>query len=52
MTKKKKVETNQDEHEFERFDDLLSKVVKVPKSEIDKREKAEKEEKEKRKAKA
>jgi hypothetical protein len=44
---KKKVETKKDGKEFERFDDLLSQVVKVPKSEIDKREKEEKERKEK-----
>jgi len=36
---KKKIETKKDGKEFERFDDLLRKVVNVPKSEIDKREK-------------
>ena len=49
---KKKVETKNDGKEFERFDDLLSQVVKVPKDEILEREKAEKERRKKRKAKA
>ncbi len=39
-----------DDKDFERFDNLLRKVVSVPKSEIDKREKTEKEKKEARKA--
>lgn len=36
---KENVETKKDGKGFERFDDLLSKVVKVPKKEIEKREK-------------
>lgn len=48
MNMKKKIEMKEDGKDFERFEELLSKVVKVPKSEIDAREKAEKE----RKAKA
>jgi hypothetical protein len=48
---KKKVEIKQDGKEFERFDELLSKVVKVPKDEILEREKAEKEKNKRRKAK-
>ena len=47
---KKKKETKNDGKEFQRFDDLLRKVVSVPKDEINKREKAEKDEKEKKKA--
>ena len=35
----KKIETKQDGKEFERFEDLLKQVIKVPKSEIDRREK-------------
>lgn len=49
---KKKLETKQDGKEFERFDDLLRKVVKVPKDEILEREKAAKEKNKQRKAKA
>jgi len=41
----KKIETKKDGKEFERFDDLLRKVVSVPKSELDRREKAEKKKK-------
>jgi hypothetical protein len=41
---KKKVEMKNDGKDFERFNDLLSNVVKVPKDEIEKREKAEKRE--------
>ena len=48
---KKKIETKQDGKKFERFEQLLSQVVKVPKDEILKREKAEKQKKETRKAK-
>lgn len=40
---KKKIETKKDGKEFDRFDDLLRQVVKVPKDEISKREKEEKE---------
>lgn len=47
MIMKKKIETKKDGKEFERFNDLLSQVVKVPKSEIEKREKAERQRKEK-----
>jgi hypothetical protein len=46
---KKKVEMKNDGKEFERFENLLREVVKVPKDEILKREKAEKESKEKAK---
>lgn len=46
---KKKVEMKKDGKEFERFDELLSKVVKVPKDEILEREKAEKEKNKKKK---
>jgi hypothetical protein len=48
---KKEIETKQDGKEFERFEQLLSQVVKVPKDEILRREKAEKEQKKERKAK-
>lgn len=48
---KKEPETKQDGKEFQRFDDLLSQIVKVPKKEIEDREKAEKQKKEARKAK-
>ena len=46
---KKKIETNQDGKDYERFEDLLREVVKVPKDEILRREKEEKERKEKAK---
>jgi hypothetical protein len=46
---KKKIELKNDGKEFERFENLLSEVVKVPKEEILKREKEEKERKEKAK---
>ncbi len=46
-----KVETKQDGKEFERFDEFLTKLVKVPKNEILAREKAEKERNKARKAK-
>lgn len=36
---KKKIETKKDGKEFERFEDFVRKIVKVPKSEIDEREK-------------
>lgn len=49
---KKKIEMKDDGKEFERFENLLREVVKVPKEEILKREKEEKERKGKRKAKA
>ena len=48
---KKKIETKKDGKEFERFDDLLRHVVKVPKDEINRREQEEKQKKETRKAK-
>jgi hypothetical protein len=48
---KRKIEMKNDGKDFERFEELLSTVIKVPKSEIDRREKEEKEAKEKRKAK-
>lgn len=44
---KKKIETKKDGKDFDRFDDLLRKVVNVSKDEINEREKAEKEMKEK-----
>lgn len=43
---KKKIETKKDGKQFERFDALLSQVVKVPKDEINRREQVEKEKKE------
>ncbi len=46
---KKEIETKQDGKEFERFEQLLSQVVKVPKDEILKREKDEKQKKEAKK---
>lgn len=51
MNKKveKKVEMKQDGKEFERFENLLRQVVKVPKDEILEREKAEKQKKEAKK---
>ncbi len=48
---KEKIDIKQDGKEFERFENLLRQVVKVPKDEILRREKAEKQSKEKRKAK-
>jgi hypothetical protein len=46
---KRKIEIKQDSKEFARFDELLRKVVSVPKDEILKREKAEKLKKEAKK---
>lgn len=46
---KKKIETKQDGKEFERFENFIREIVRVPKEEINRREKAEKE-KNKRKA--
>lgn len=46
---KKKIKTKEDGKGFTRFDNLLRQVVKVPKSEINKREKAEKTKKESKK---
>jgi len=48
---KKEIETKKDGKEFERFDEFLTELVKVPKDEILKREKAEKEKSKARKAK-
>ncbi len=48
---KKKVEMKQDEKEFERFDEFLTELVKVPKDEILKREKEENDKNKARKAK-
>lgn len=48
---KKKVEMKQSGKEFERFDEFLTELVKVPKDEILKREKEEKERNKARKAK-
>lgn len=45
----KRVETKKDGKEFERFDDLLRKVIAVPKEEINKREQAEKHKKDAKK---
>jgi hypothetical protein len=36
---KKKIETKNDGQEFERFENLVRNIIKVPKSEIDRREK-------------
>jgi hypothetical protein len=47
---KKKIETKQDGKEFARFDEFLTKLVKVPKDEINEREKTEKQRKAKEKA--
>lgn len=47
----KKAETKQDGKEFERFDEFLTELVKVPKDEILRREKAEKEKKKAKRAK-
>ena len=41
---KKEIEIKQDGKEFDRFEDLLKTVIKVPKSEIDRREKEYKKE--------
>ncbi len=46
---KKKVEIKQDGKEFERFEQLVRKVVSVPKDEILRREKDEKQKKEAKK---
>lgn len=43
---KKKIETKKDGKDFDRFDELLRTVVKVPKDEILKREEKEKQKKE------
>lgn len=48
---KKQIETKQDGKEFERFEQLLSQVVKVPKEEILRRERNEKQKRGERKAK-
>ncbi len=40
---KKEIKTKSDDKEYERFEQLLSRVVKVPKDEILRREKEEKE---------
>ncbi len=48
---KKKIEMKKDGKEFERFDEFLTELVKVPKEEILTREKVEKKDKEARKAK-
>lgn len=44
---KKKVEIKEDDKSFERFDEFLTELVKVPKDEILRREKEEKERKKK-----
>ena len=44
-----KIELKSDGHDFERFNDLVRKVVSVPKKDIEAREKAEKEKKESKK---
>ena len=49
---KKKIELKNDGKEFERFENLLREVIKVPKDEILRREKEEKEKRKQRKAKA
>ena len=46
---KKEIETKNDGKEFERFEQFLGQVVKVPKDEILRREKEEKERKKKAK---
>ncbi len=43
----KKIETKKDGKEFERFEDFVRKIVRVPKSELDKHEKEYKKEREK-----
>ena len=40
---KKKIELKEDDKSFERFEDFVRQIVKVPKDEILKREKEEKE---------
>ena len=52
MKDKKKIELKNDGKEFERFDEFLTELVKVPKDEILRREKEEKEKNKQRKAKA
>jgi hypothetical protein len=47
---KKKVEMKNDGKEFERFEDFVRQIIKVPKDEILKREKEEKERNKARKA--
>jgi hypothetical protein len=49
---KKEIEMKNDGKEFERFENLLREVIKVPKDEILRREREEKEKKKQRKAKA
>ena len=49
---KKEVEMKNDGKDFDRFENLLREVIKVPKDEILRREKAEKEKRKLRKAKA
>lgn len=46
---KKKIETKKDGKEFERFEDFVRQIVKVPKDEINKREQEEKQKKEAKK---
>jgi hypothetical protein len=52
MIMKKEIETKQDGKEFERFENFVRQIVKVPKDEILRREKEEKEKRKQRKAKA
>lgn len=47
---KKEVEMKNDGKDFERFEDFVRQIVKVPKDEILKREKEEKEKRKQRKA--
>ena len=47
---KKEVEMKKDGKQFERFDEFLTELVKVPKDEILRREKEEKERNKQRKA--
>lgn len=49
---KKEIKMKNDGKEFERFDEFLTELVKVPKDEILRREKEEKEKRKQRKAKA
>lgn len=51
MTMKKTTEMKQDGKEFQRFNEFLTELVKVPKDEILRREKEEKERNKARKAK-
>lgn len=51
MNMKITTETKKDGKEFQRFDEFLTELVKVPKDEILRREKAEKEKNKARKAK-